>query len=330
MTATSASNSLRINTPKVVDPRAAKQAAQWLVLMHSGEMTEADHQACERWRASHADHELAWQRAALVSKKFGLVPSKVGVPVLRNAAAMNRRSAIKTLTLLISAGPVAWTAYRVAPWQEWAANEHTATGEQREITLADGTRLLMNTATAVDIAFDDNTRRIYLRSGEIMVTTAKDSAAMPRPFIVESKQGSMRALGTRFIVTQNSDTSRVAVTEGAIEVTPRNNESGAFIVGAGEQANFNSEAGVLQTIDPHADAWTTGVLYAEKMQLSEFIAEVARYRLGILRCDPAVADLRVSGAFQLRDTDAVIKALVASLPIRATLVTRYWVTIGPV
>lgn len=329
MSSSTISNPTRINNAQTVEPHAAKQAAQWLVLMHSGEMTQADRQACDHWRASHPDHELAWQRAALVSKKFGLVPSKVGVPVLRNAAAMNRRSAIKTLTLLIVAGPVAWTAYRVAPWQEWTANEHTATGEQREITLTDGTRLVMNTATAVDIAFDEHTRRIYLRSGEIMVTTAKDSAAMPRPFIVESRQGSMRALGTRFIVTQNSDTSRVAVTEGAIEVTPRDNESGVFIVDAGKQASFNNDSGTLQTIDPHADAWTTGVLYAEKMRLAEFITEVARYRPGILRCDPAVADLRVSGAFQLRDTDAVIKALVASLPIRATLVTRYWVTISP-
>jgi len=56
---------------------------------------------------------------------------------------------------------------------------------------------------------------------------------------------------------------------------------------------------------------------------------VARYRSGVLRCDPALAGLQVSGAFQLDDTDAIIKALVASLPIRATLVTRYWVTLGP-
>lgn len=327
---TIANSSLRIKNAQAVDPRAAKQAAQWLVLMHSGEMTDADRLACDRWRASHADHELAWQRAALVSKKFGLVPAKVGAPVLRNAAAMNRRAAIKTLALLIAAGPVAWTAYRVAPWQEWIANEHTATGEQREITLPDGTRLAMNTATAIDIAFDDKTRRIFLRSGEIMVTTAKDPAAVARPFIVESLQGSMRALGTRFIARQDNGYSRVAVTEGAIEVTPKDNQSGAFIVGAGEQANFNNEAGALQAIDQHADAWAAGVMYAEKMSLSDFIAEVSRYRPGILRCDPAIADLQVSGAFQLRDTDAVIKALVESLPIRVSFVTRYWVTVGPI
>lgn len=327
---TIASSSLRIKNAQAVDPRAAKQAAQWLVLMHSGEMTDADRLACDRWRASHTDHELAWQRAALVSKKLGLVPAKVGAPVLRNAAAMNRRAAIKTLTLLIAAGPVAWTAYRVAPWQQWTANEHTATGEQREITLPDGTRLAMNTATAIDIAFDDKTRRIFLRSGEIMVTTAKDPAAIARPFIVESLQGSMRALGTRFIARQDDGYSRVAVTEGAIEVTPKDNQSRAFIVGAGEQANFNNEAGELQAIDQHADAWTAGVMYAEKMSLSDFIAEVSRYRPGILRCDPAIADLQVSGAFQLRDTDAVIKALVESLPIRVSFVTRYWVTVGPI
>lgn len=313
-----------------VDPRAARQAAHWLMLMHSGEMTDADRHACDQWRASHADHELAWQRAALVSKKFGLIPPKVGMPTLRNAAAINRRAAIKTLVMLMTAGPVAWTAYRYAPWQEWSAQEQTATGQQRELSLPDGTRLTLNTATAIDIAFDDQTRRVILRSGEIMIETARDPAPVSRPFIVESSQGSMRALGTRFIVRQDSQSSHVAVTEGAVEVKPKDNADATFIVAAGHQADFSRTAGEPELIAPHAGSWVDGVLYAEKMPLPAFIAEVARYRPGVLRCDPAIADIKVSGAFQLRDTDAVIKALVESLPIRVSFVTRYWVTVGPI
>ena len=54
-----------------------------------------------------------------------------------------------------------------------------------------------------------------------------------------------------------------------------------------------------------------------------------RYRPGLLRCDPAVAPLRVSGAFQLHDTDAVLAALPATLPVSVRYRTSYWVTIGP-
>lgn len=325
-----AESSFAVQTPPAVDPRAARQAAQWLMLMHSGEMTEADRHACDAWRASHSDHELAWQRAALVGKKLGLVPPQVGMPTLRNAAAINRRAAIKTLMMLMTAAPVAWTAYRLAPWQEWIAQEHTATGQQRELSLPDGTCLTMNTATAIDIAFDERERRVILRSGEIMIETARDPALVARPFIVESKQGTMRALGTRFIVRQDSLTSHIAVTEGAVEVKPTDNVDAVFIVDAGYQADFTRLQGERLVIDPYAGAWREGVLYAEKMPLSEFVAQVARYRPGVLRCDPAVADIRVSGAFQLRDTDAVIKALVESLPIRVSFVTRYWATVGPI
>ncbi|MDQ7968898.1 MAG: FecR family protein [Oxalicibacterium faecigallinarum] len=313
-----------------IDPLAAKQAAQWLVLLHAGEMSDADRLACEQWRASHPDHERAWQRAELVARKFGMVPSHIGLPALRKAEVINRRTAIKTLALLVTAGPMAWSVYRIAPWQQWTSDMQTAIGEQRQLTLADGTRLTLNTASAVDVRYDGMTRRLILRRGEIMIETARDPAPVARPFIVESEQGSMRALGTRFIVRQTDQTSRIAVTEGAIEVTPKDNSAARFVVQAGQQADFDRHDGQLSEIAPHADAWATGVLYAEKMQLGQFVEEIARYRRGILRCDPAIAQMQVSGAFQLQDTDAVIKALVDSLPIRVDFVTRYWATIGPI
>ena len=65
------------------------------------------------------------------------------------------------------------------------------------------------------------------------------------------------------------------------------------------------------------------------MRLDAFAAELARYRAGIVRCDPDVADLRISGAFQLNNTDSVLQALPALLPVQVTYRTSYWVTLGP-
>lgn len=313
-----------------VTPAAAKAAAQWLMRLHAGDMSDADHQACARWRASHPDHEFAWQRAEQISRKFGLVPAALGAPTLRQAAQNNRRATLKALTLMIAAGPLTWVAWRNTPWQEWTAQQRTATGEQRQITLIDGTRLTLNTGTAVDIAFDGQTRRLILRSGEILIQTAPDPQTPARPFIVEDNHGSLRALGTRFVVRQHEQSSSVAVLQGAVEVTPRANAAARYIVGTDQQSTFNQHHGDgLQPLTPHADAWSGGTLYVERMRLGEFVAEVARYRPGILRCDPAVAQLQVAGVFQLRDTDAILTALVESLPLRATFVTRYWVTLQP-
>lgn len=73
--------------------------------------------------------------------------------------------------------------------------------------------------------------------------------------------------------------------------------------------------------------WLSGVLRAEKMRLDDFISELDRYRPGLLRCDPAVAGLLISGAFQLRDTDQILHALSQTLPINVHYRTPYWVTI---
>ena len=101
---------------------------------------------------------------------------------------------------------------------------------------------------------------------------------------------------------------------------------------AGQQARFdaNGLSGDIEALAPGAGSWADGVLYAEQMPLADFLAELARYRPGLLRCDPAVAGLRVSGAFQLRDTDKILHALAATLPLRIARHTRYWVTVGPV
>ena len=76
--------------------------------------------------------------------------------------------------------------------------------------------------------------------------------------------------------------------------------------------------------DPHAADWMRNVLHAREMRLDAFAAELGRYRPGLLRCDPAVAPLRVSGAFQLHDTDAVLAALPATLPVSVRYRTSYW------
>ena len=81
--------------------------------------------------------------------------------------------------------------------------------------------------------------------------------------------------------------------------------------------------------DRTAVLWEHGTLLAKDMPLGEVIAELARYRPGVLRCDPAVAGMPVSGALSLTDTDAALDLLARSLPLRIERRTRYWVSVGP-
>lgn len=313
-----------------IDARAAREAALWMMRLQGGELDTAAQQGLARWRAAHPDHETAWQRAEQVCRTFGMLPSPLAMPVLDRPAAAQRRAALKTLAVLIVAGPAGWAMLRVAPWQAWTADLRTATGDIRHLTLPDGSDLSLNTASAADIVFGASLRLVHLHAGEIHVATAPDPRQ--RPFLVRTSNGSIRAIGTRFTVRQDDvllgARTRVAVSQGAVEVRPA--DGTPVIVQAGWQARFDdTAASAPRPLEPHADAWLKGLLYADDTPLADVLAQLARYRHGLVRCDPAVAHLRVSGVYQLRDTQALLDLLQASLPIRVRRRSRWWISVEP-
>ncbi|CAB3904525.1 FecR domain-containing protein [Achromobacter denitrificans] len=312
-----------------VDRGVAREAARWLMRLASGRATDADRRACDLWRASKAEHEHAWQRAQRVNARFGLIPSALGMATLNRPALKNRRAALKTLAALVVAGPAAWAAWR-SDSLDWSADYRSAAGEQRDVALADGSTLHLNTGSAVDVMYSASARLLRLRSGEIAVHAVADTAARPRPFVVRTRLGDIEAQASRFCVREEGAFCRVTVQEGRVRVSSGAHPGAAVELAAGEQGGL-TEAGVSPPApaDPHAADWLRGVLYASGMRLDAFAAELDRYRPGILRCDPEVARLRISGAFQLRDTDAVLAALPATLPVQVRYRTPYWVTIGP-
>lgn len=326
-----------VDDSRPLDRAVARAAAAWLVRLHNAP-TPDDIAACARWRAADAEHERAWQRAQKIDEKFGLLHPGVGLTTLGRDKRLDRRAALKALSVLLVAGPAGYAAYRAAPWREWTADESTATGERRTVVLADGTRVDLNTATAFDIAFSSTERRLVLHAGEILVETGADAnrtsgaSANFRPFVVQTSHGRIRALGTRFVVRKeqggSAHATQVAVLRGAVEITPAAMPRLTRVVAAGQQTRFTDTSIDPDTAaDPHIADWSRGVLFADRVRLGDFVAELGRYRQGVLRCDAAVADLRITGAFQIGDTDNILAALPDALPVRVVYRTRYWVTI---
>ncbi|MES2531991.1 MAG: FecR domain-containing protein [Pseudomonadota bacterium] len=306
----------------------AAQAAEWFVLLQADDATPAERRRFDAWLAAEPDHARAWQRAQQVSLHAGSLPSALGAPVLGRR---NRRDAARALLLLMTAAPAGWLAWRVAPWAQWTATHATATGEQRDVLLPDGTRIRLDTASAIDVAYDDTQRLVRLREGAVLIETAPDPLAAPgrhaRPFVVRTSQGSARAIGTRFVVRHEAQRSHVAVLQGAVEL--KTNDGGAVqLLRAGEQAGFgDTRIELARATDAGTGQWARGVLAVDDMRLDAFVAELGRYRPGLLRCDPAVGNLRITGAFQLDDTDAVLMNVAHLLPVQLMYRTRYWVTV---
>lgn len=229
------------------------------------------------------------------------------------------------------AGTSGLVASRTQTWQQTAADHRTATGEQRSVVLEDGSRITLNTASAIDVHFDGERRVVRLVAGEILISTShatRHGGMELRPFVIETAHGRIRALGTRFSVRQQDDRTHVAVIESAVEITSSNAMVPSRVLHAGEQGSFTRLViDAPFALEQQAFAWSRGQIVADDMRLGDFLADLGRYRPGFLRCDPAVADLRFSGVFPLQDTDRILSALPHVLPVQVKLRTRYWVTV---
>nr|WP_315251612.1 FecR domain-containing protein [uncultured Duganella sp.] len=294
------------------------EAATWLMEMHDGPLPPERRSQLAQWRQRSPEHERAWEKAALLMDKFDSLPPG-GAIALRKAPA--RRRALKTVAALLAVGPAAWLAYRYAPWLQDENTYRTAIGERKDIALPDGSRVSLNTDSEINLYFTESSRIIGLRRGEIMITTAKDA----RPLLVTVGGGYMRALGTRFVVRRLAEQSRVAVFEGAVELVLGDEPYGRLIVAAGKQSAMSARhLDALSDADENNTAWTSGMLIAHQMPLAQFIAELGRYRRGVLECDPALARLPVSGVFPLEDTTLTLSLLEQTMPVTIQYRTRYW------
>lgn len=313
-----------------VDTALLTEAADWLVRMQEGGLSAAERALFEQWQTRSASHAAAWERAQTVLQAFSQLPARSGHDVLDKLGRQDRRRALRRMGLTMLAAPAAWVAWRELPWGVWTSDVNTGVGERKTLMLPDGSQLVLNTGSAVRIEFSASERRLRLMAGEILVTTAAEHNTAYRPFIVQTPQADVRALGTRFSVRLQGDDTLVAVFQHAVEVRPHGSIE-ATRLEAGEEGRFSADD-PLQPVakgSPSAPSWEHGMLAVQNMPVAQFIAELGRYRRGWLRCDPAIAGLRISGAFPLDDTDASLAMMTRTIPVKVRYVTRYWLMVVP-
>ncbi|NVZ72668.1 FecR family protein [Pseudomonas costantinii] len=311
--------------PSEPTPEHVAAAAQWLSLLHSGEANEIQRQACEAWRVADPGHALAMSRLEILWGRFDGLPASRSRKTLERVLAPKRSARLGAALVVLIAATVAWQGMRQAP--VWLADQRTDVGERRTLILEDRSRLQLNSDSAVDIEFDGQRRLIDLRRGELWVDVVKDPQ---RPFVVRTEQGTVTALGTRFLVRREDGQTRVTVLESAIAAQPAKSSSTPARVAAGQQATlYGDHVDGPQTIG-NADpaSWTRGVLKVDDRPLLEVLDELARYRRGVLHYDrQALAGLRVSGSFPLGNSDAALAALQTNLPIRVQRFTGWLVLV---
>ena len=317
-----------------IDLAIAMQAAEWLTTLMSGDATPVEKTAWQQWRQAHPDHERAWKHIESVSGGLRELDGPASRQALLQSPisrSISRRGSLRLLAWVSAIGITGWFGARSEHAPEMAraalADLSTGVGERRELALADGTRLHLNSGSAVNIRFTDKQRMLQLVRGEVFIATARETGMPYRPFLVETAHGHAQALGTRYSVRQAEDSTLVAVEEGAVRLMPRHGDAN-LVLQAGQGGGMTAQSIVpAHAVSPDIWAWRQGLLLADAMLLCDFLHELSRYRHGWLGCDDAVAGLRISGVFPLDDAQAVLLSLPESLPVDIRLRTRYWVQV---
>ncbi|MDD1011421.1 FecR domain-containing protein [Pseudomonas shahriarae] len=298
----------------------ARAAAQWLALLESGEATDDDHTRLQHWRSSDHRHEKAWQKIQLLRRRFSGLPSALAMATL-NRPDPARRAALKRALGLAALVPAAWLISRQLPLDAWRADLHTGTGEHSQLQLADGSSLQLNTDSAVNI--DLVARQLTLVRGEMALKVPGDSALM-----INAPYGRISVSRSEVCLRLGERECRVSVVSGAVQLQPL--QGPALMLSQGQQVSLQaSGAGRVAAFDALMPGWREGVLMAQNQPLGDFLRELGRYRSGILRWDPALESLRITGSFRLDNTDQVLSLLAASLPIDVHTRTRFWVSLVP-
>ncbi|WP_336706543.1 MULTISPECIES: FecR domain-containing protein [unclassified Cedecea] len=315
---------------QAIDRDSAWAAASWLTLMMSDDVSEQDKADWQKWLASSAENQRAWRHVEAVCASFRQVDGKLARQSLSSLKNSGRRRALKGLgALLLLGGSLEWGRQQHG-WEAFIADYRTGTGEQRQVELSEGSRLLLDTQTTLNVDFTGQQRQIELLGGDLLITTGQKEkrAAWPRPFSVTTPQGKVLALGTQFRVKLEPGLTRVAVYHGAVRLYPRSSGLAGLQLAAGQGAWLSgAESGGLHGGEKEP-GWVHGKLLADNMPLSDFLREVNRYRPGVLRCDEDIAALRLSGVFPLADTDQILAVLPRVLPVRINTLSRYWVSLS--
>lgn len=292
-----------------------QEAATWFARLGQKRVSTTDIHDFFEWRKDPANAhayervEKAWDTSrtlaedpdivALTAEALGRAPPRV-----------RARHMVSRLWKPIAAGAMALAALGLI--SVWTLNRPqsyaTGVGEQRSLRLADGSQVILDTDSRVDVRLRSDRRSVILVAGQAFFDVEGDPA---RPFVVTAGDTTVTAVGTRFDVRKLGQGARVTLIEGRVDVGTSATSKSAWSLTPGQQVVTARRSPEVRTVDAIREtSWTTGRLIFAATPIREAIAEVNRYSDRRIELkDAGIAQIPVSGAFDTGDTDAFIAAL---------------------
>ncbi len=196
-------------------------------------------------------------------------------------------------------------------WPESRTHYVVGHGEQRHVTLPDGSRMTVNTNSEVKVLFDPAARIIALPRGEAFFEVAQNKT---RPFIVRAGETEIRALGTKFNVHRENTRTEVLVAEGHVRVLSTRDatiEPRDLFPGDQLQLETSTRTASVTTVDAAREtSWVSGMVAFEDTPLDQVVSEINRYiRKPFIITAPQLSTIRLTGRFRTGDMESVKFAL---------------------
>lgn len=314
-------------------PDPLEQAADWQIRLieHPDDLAEF-----ERWLAAAPCHASAWQQiqSMLGALEHLSPPALVSTPPVAPRFATSRPASPRRQRRWPRAA-MAGALLALAVWFTpqaslyWRADYRTGIAETREVRLPDGSRIVLAPDSAIGVS-GDSPRHVQLLQGQAFFQVAPDPS---RPFVATAGELAVRVLGTAFELSLHDAQTDVVLEHGQVQAENATRQQPVRLserLLPGERLQVDWATGKVQrsTLDvARVAAWRQQMLYVDDQSVADIVERLQRYSTGwIVVSDPALAQRRISGVFDLRDPDRALQALARSLNVPLQKITP-WVRV---
>lgn len=316
--------------PKSDDDSLFAEASAWFIRLNAEDVTQTERDDFVLWLETSPRHAQVWDEvqnlfAALEkpAKAIRRKDSKVSVNRSENWKFFSPSKTVAAFSICI-------ILLTLQPRfiQNLQSDYHTGLGEQKQIDLQDGSRLLLNTDSAVTVSMKDDARKVNLLRGEAYFEVAH---AAQWPFWVMAGEAHARVTGTAFSVGRKEDHVTITVAEGRVETGVQAHVENIVPLTPGETASYQGQqlTGVQTTDIRNALAWRQEQMVFVQASLAEVVEQINRYRPGrLVILDQKLKDRPITAVFSINKLDDAVNALQLTFGIRARKLTDYWIFLG--
>lgn len=297
------------------------EALHWVIRQTGGALDDAERAAFDAWYAADIRHQGAYLRAMAINRALDqalvqktLRPRRERLAVEWAGASWNQANSRRAFLMAGGAAAAAGIAVLAAPAVFRAAPDRailtTAKGEFRKVPLADKSVATINSGSRIEFRLTRQKRQVSLTRGEAWFEVAKDKS---KPFIVDTGEVLVRAVGTAFGVRRFGNGAEVLVTEGTVEVWSRDGSAQKRLLTAGEHAFVDVHATEISVARQPREverklAWREGKLIFNNQTLSEAVADFNRYSpRKIIIVDPQLWNRKLVGQYQIDEPELFAK-----------------------